>query len=344
MRVDSISGHESPPTIHSFASTDSMNKSKQSNILESGYGKSSIISYKDQPLSIPGEDSVVKSLSVTASTTTTPETTKGYLDTFSSYAQSAFDKIGNTIKSIYDTTYTYFWGVSPYANANAASEAAMSEMQRKRISDAIDAMIKALERIQEVLKEEGADETASEDRKRLFSFIEILKNDAIIIKKQLANNAEAISILQKDTRDNLKKIRTARENMHDAAASTAIANGFANVSSVFAVLAGIFNTVELLGYISVQAPVVLAARAGALAALGTSSAAKLAKTTFDKKRIEQELIIDGVKQENQKNDTQVKNLSQDIGTLNQNMPIPESLITELEKETNALINSLLDYK
>lgn len=347
-RIDSISGHESSPTIQNFPPLDPVRKSQGP---LSTHGHDSIASWKEQPLWAPGKDSVVESLSINARATTASitdgETKRGFLDTLSGYAQSAFDKVVNAGKYLYEKAYTFIWGVSPYA-VNAASEAAMSEMQRKRISDAIDAMIKALERIQEVAKEDGAEETNSEDKKRFFSFIEILKNDAIILQKKLADNAEAVSILHKATRDNLAKSREARGGMHDAAANSTIANGLLNVSSFFALVTGLFNIVELAGYVSSATPagaaLIAIGRLGSIAAMGANGAARMARASFEDKRIKHELEIERVKYENQKNDREVKNLSQDISSINQSIAIPESYIADLIKSLDSLKNSMLDYK
>lgn len=356
MAIDTIGGHESAPKIKSFLpSIDSMEKPQKQLQNKNGHESiydCSIASCDGKPLWSPGKDSVVESLSVRGGGPPPVETQRGFFDSISGYASSAFDKIINTARSVYDTVYTYIWGVSPYANAQAASEAAMSEMQRKRISDAIDAMIKALERIQEVAKEEGTEETASEDKKRFFSFIEIMKNDAIILKKQLADNAEAINALHKATRDNHKKSREARGSMHDAAANAAIANGFLSVSSFFAAVAGLFNAAEALGYTSSLIPpltpygaaLIAVGRAGAILAMGASGASKLAKTSFENKRIKHDLEIEVLKIANQKNDNEVKNLSQDMSTINQNIAIPDSYISELIKSLESLKNSMLDYK
>lgn len=352
MTIDSIGKYDSTPPIRNFPQSISAMENSQKQLKNTSDHERiyhSSIASCEAPLWTPGKDSVVESLSIRGNVPP-PDVQKGFFNKVSDFAYSAFDKIGNAVKSAYDTVYTFIWGVSPYARAQAASEATMSETQRKRIADAIDAMIKALERIQEVAKEEGAEEASSEDKKKFFSFVEILKNDAIIVKQQLADHAETINILNKENRDNQKKSRVAREKMHESSTSGAIAGNIVTISTIFTVVAGIFNTAEAFGYgasacLQPWAPALVAiGRLGSIAAVGLGGASKMAATSFEGQRIKQELAIEVLKNANQKNDLSVKNYSQDIGTLNQNIAIPDSYIIELIKSLEALQNSMLDYK
>lgn len=350
MSIDTLGGSESTPGIDRFSAIDANERLhkqfRNKNSHEHVYA-STIASCETHPPALPGSDSVVNLLSSKKSRginggAEMPAEVPGFFDRLAGYARSTFDKIGSAVRAIYNSAYNYVWGISPKGNNHIASEVAMSEAQRKRISDAMDAMIKSLERIQEVAREDGAEQAASEDKQRLFSFIEILKLDSKILKEQLLNNAENVDILNKAARENQKASREIREKMYGAEGSSAIANKCLTVSDFFLKLSIICNGLALFALIRPE--LAAAAKATSWAALGASGTFKFARTIFDGTRIKHEAELDIIKNANQKHDVEMKYLSQDMNVLNQNMGIPDTYIAELIRSLESLKNSMLDFE
>lgn len=312
------------------------------NHLDSFY-KSSIASCSTNPL-WPQTDPVDYAINPRSLPPVEETVKKGIFDKIASYATSSYDWVCSTVKSIYDTAYTYIWGTSPYNKANIDAEIALSEAQIKRIADALDAMIKALERIQEIAKEEGTDAANSEDREKYFSFIEILKQDAILLKRQLTDHVEAMSIAQKDIKENLQRSSVERAELYKASDSADIAQKFLNVTNFFVGATALFNTVEVWGICTINPQITALGRAGAITSMAASGASRLAKTTFDNRRIKHELEIETLTHLNRKIDFSIKNMNQDIRVINQNIAIPDNYIAELIKSLETLKNSMLDYK
>lgn len=344
------SGYRSPPSIDSFQKPildplESDLKRFEQKRNQDKYYRESISSYHDlSPLALNLPNKLgVDNLSNQGNNNNkiTTENELGFLD---------------KITSFFDSVYTYFWGSpldespgSPISgNPKLASpgQLGLSQASMERLAQAMAEMNKALERIQEVTKEENTQSTSAEETMAMFMFLAILKRQSELKKEAALINGEAIHSLHQATRMDHEKRKDLQTTMDEAMESAETAGKVvtgANIGlGVFGV-AQIGVTIATALGVAINPAFAVAASFMSIALLATKGASTLVKTNYDKASTKHKNEIQTLSHRREQRTVLTKDHSLDIKQANHGVTAAANDAAEVIKRSKRVKQALAQF-